>query len=327
MACKITKRTEHREITLEEFKKQKTINPYKTFRQDSKSLNFLMAFGGSESVLSQSALEAEWTDERIEEFLRDNDCTADLEKVSKKYSKEPPERQKYIAVANYMRDRFFQGYPQLLERCLREVAYAEKHGYCRSFFGATRNFIELRLKGSWDEKNLSASLRNESNIARNFRAQNYEACVRGRAMRETQQWLKSRGYKTRVWNEIHDSVDLWLHRDELQEGLPHMKHVFERKIPELEKNWVPLIIDCEISDLNKGDYYKAGQAPEAFDVSWDDKTKYRDVDPFNVELADRYEIEYFQGRRDYWNSLGKEDPLKDQISEYLKTKGLSLDRI
>ena len=104
-----------------------------------------------------------------------------------------------------------------------------------------------------------------------------------------------------------------------------MKHVFERKIPELEKNWVPLIIDCEISDLNKGDYYKAGQAPEAFDVSWDDKTKYRDVDPFNVELADRYEIEYFQGRRDYWNSLGKEDPLKDQISEYLKNKGLSLD--
>ena len=40
MACKITKRTEHREITLEEFKKQKTINPYKTFRQDSKSLNW-----------------------------------------------------------------------------------------------------------------------------------------------------------------------------------------------------------------------------------------------------------------------------------------------
>ena len=144
-------------------------------------------------------------------------------------------------------------------------------------------------------------------------------------MRETQQWLKARGYKTRVWNEIHDSVDLWLHKDELQEVLPHMKHVFERKIPELEKNWVPLIIDCEISDLNKGDYYKAGQAPEAFDVSWDDKTKYRDVDPFNVELADRYEIEYFQGRRDYWNSLGKEDPLKDQISEYLKNKGLSLD--
>ena len=185
MACKISKRIEHREITLEEFKKQKTVNPYKTFRQDSKSLNFLMAFGGSESVLSQQALEAGWTDERIEEFLRENDCSAALEKVAQKYSREPKERQKYIAVANYMRDRFFQGYPQLLERCLREVAYAEKHGYCRSFFGATRNFIELRLKGSWDEKNLSASLRNESNIARNFRAQNYEACVRGRAMRET----------------------------------------------------------------------------------------------------------------------------------------------
>ena len=39
---------------------------------------------------------------------------------------------------------------------------------------------------------------------------------------------------------------------------------------------------------------------------------------------DRYEIEYFRGRRDYWNSLGKEDPLKDQISEYLKNKGLVL---
>ena len=108
MACKISKRIEHREITLEEFKKQKTVNPYKTFRQDSKSLNFLMAFGGSESVLSQQALEAGWTDERIEEFLRENDCSADLEQVAQKYSREPKERQKYIAVANYMRDRFFR---------------------------------------------------------------------------------------------------------------------------------------------------------------------------------------------------------------------------
>ena len=88
---------------------------------------------------------------------------------------------------------------------------------------------------------------------------------------------------------------------------------------------MPLLIDCEISDLNKGDYYKAGQAPEAFDVQWDENTKYRDIDPFNVELNDKYEIEYFQGRRKYWESQGKTDPLENEIKTYLESKNLSLD--
>ena len=38
MPCKITKRIEHREITEEEFKRQKTMQPYAGQRQISKSL-------------------------------------------------------------------------------------------------------------------------------------------------------------------------------------------------------------------------------------------------------------------------------------------------
>jgi hypothetical protein len=38
MACQITRRTEHREITEEEFKKQKGMQPYAGQRQISKSL-------------------------------------------------------------------------------------------------------------------------------------------------------------------------------------------------------------------------------------------------------------------------------------------------
>ena len=41
MSLKITRRTEHREITEEEFKRQKTMQPYAGQRQISKSLNFL----------------------------------------------------------------------------------------------------------------------------------------------------------------------------------------------------------------------------------------------------------------------------------------------
>ena len=171
MPCKIEKNTEHRQITLEEFQKQKGYGDYAKFRQIAKAENFSLIFGGSASVLSSNSIEIFWNIDDVEQYLKDNDCSAELEEVKAKYSSYGEERQKYIAAATRMRTQFFNSYPGLLTRCDREMEYAKKHGYCRSVFGGTRNLIELMLRGKYDEKADSKRLKNLENIAKNYLAQ------------------------------------------------------------------------------------------------------------------------------------------------------------
>lgn len=319
----ISKRVEHREITLDEFKKQKGYGDYKKYRQMAKSINFSILFGGSESVLSEMALEVNWSIEDVNNYIKEFDCYRELDEVKEKYKKFSSERQLYIAAASKMRKNFFASYPGLLERCDRELKYAQEHGYCRSVFGGTRNFIELMLCGTYDKKNEPARMRNLGNIAKNYLAQQLEACIRGRAMREMQDWLEKNNYKSRVWNEIHDSIDYWLHKSEAQDVLAHIKHVEERKIPELMENWIPLPADCEISDLNaqEHNYYKGGASAESYGLQWNN-AEYLDPDPFCVELRDDLEAEYFDNRKKYWYSIGKIDPLARKIYRYRLEKGI-----
>lgn len=321
MPCKITKRTEHREITVEEFKRQKGYKNYKKFRQISKGINFGILFGGSESVLSQFALEPYWLISDVDEYLEENHCEPELEEVKKKYKTYTEEHQRFVAAGSRMRKGFFASYPGLLARCERETKYAAEHGYCRSVFGGTRNLIELMLRGTYDEKNESGRLKNLENIAKNYLAQQLEACIRGRAMREMQDWLTKNNYKSMEFNEIHDSIDLYIHKNETHDVLAHLKHLEEREIPELEDNWVPLPVDCNISDRTLGQYYKEENSPEGFGIQWED-LEYEDPDPFDVELRKDFETEYFNKRKNYWKNKGKMDPLARKIQKYRNEKGV-----
>lgn len=308
---------EFREITEEEFKRQKTAAPYSTMRQTAKSENFLLIFGGSAKVLSDSALETAWNEEQCDEYIALNHCEKELENARKSYRGECESKLKNIAVCMRLRENFFKGYKGLWNRIEREREFAATHGYVRTPFGKTRNLIELFLRGEYDNQTISGILRNLENISANHAAQNMEACIRGRSQYEVQNWLEVNNYETRTWNEIHDSADFWIKKEELKPVLSHIKHVFERVIPELESDWVPLVVDCEISDLNEGDYYKGGRPPKAFGVDWE-SCKYEDPDPFNVELTPSLEKKYFEERQSYWNKIGKDDPLKDKIEEYLR---------
>lgn len=321
MPCKITKTTEHRKISLKEYKKQKGYGDYKKYRQIAKAENFSLIFGGSASVLSSNSLELEWSEKDVDAYLSNYDCSKELEEVKSKYPDYPEERQKYIACATRMRTQFFKGYPGLLTRCDREVDYAYKHGYCRSEFGAKRSMIELHLKGEGDKRTEGAKIRNLENICKNFKAQNFEACIRGKAMTDINNWLIKRGYKGRVWNETHDSIDMWVDKDKANEILPHVKHVLERKVPELEEFWLPLPADCSVSDLKQGQYYKGEFSPESHGINWDNGY-YEDCDPFGVELLPKYETEYFDERAKYWEEKGEIDPLARKIYQYRKEKGV-----
>ena len=317
MACKITKTHEFREITEDELKRQKKGSPYEEMRRLSKSENFLLIFGGSPKVLSDSALETFWNEEQCDDFIERYHCEKELELAKKSYKGECLAKQKNIAVCMKLRSKFFEGYPGLWNRIGREKRFAAEHGYVRTVFGKVRNLIELYLRGEYDNETLSGVLRNLENICANHAAQNLEACIRGRAQYEMQCWLAKNKYKTRTWNEIHDSVDFFIKKEEIKPVLAHAKHLFERIIPELQSEWVPLIVDCEVSDLNRGDFYKHGRDPEDFEIDWN-SCKYEDPDPFNVELSSELENKYFQERAQYWEKKKERDPLEEKIKSYLK---------
>lgn len=317
--CKITKTNEFREITEEELKRQKKGEPYEELRRLSKSENFLLIFGGSPKVLSDSALETFWDEDACDDFIERYHCEKELEQAKKSYKNECLAKQKNIAVCMRLRSKFFEGYPGLWHRIGREKEIAAEKGYVRTVFGKVRNLIELFLRGSYDDETMSGTLRNLENICANHAAQNLESCIRGKSQYETQQWLKRNGYKTRPWSEIHDSADFFLKKTEIKPVLAHIKHIFERVIPELKDDWVPLIIDCEISDLNAGDFYKHGRDPEDFGVDWE-SCKYEDPDPFNVELSNDLEDQYFKERAQYWEKKGEKDPLEDKIRSYLENR-------
>ena len=288
-------------------------------RQAAKGENFLMIFGGSPKVLSDQALETTWDEAQCDEYIEANHCERELEQARKMYKGETEAKLKNIAVCMRLRQNFFKGYPGLWNRIGREKEFAASHGYVRTVFGKVRNVIELFLRGEYDNEKMSGVLKSLENICANHPAQNMEACIRGRAQYETIQWLKNNGYESRSWNEIHDSADFWITKTELHDVLSHIKHIFERKIPELAKDWVPLVVDCEVSDLNQGDYYKGGRDPIEWGIKWD-TCKYEDPDPFNVELSPELELEYFKEREEFWKNQNKQDPLKDKIQEYLQKR-------
>ena len=272
---KISKRTETRKITVEEFIRQKSVQPYKDMRQIAKSLNFLLIFGGSAGVFSENALETSWTPEQVDNFIKENNCQDEVEAARLKYAKAgyDDEKIKYIAVATRMRDNFFKGYPGLMERIERERKFAASHGYIRSPFGATRKTIELMLRGDYDNKNLSGFMRNLENIAANTAIQNDEASVARRAMVDIQKWLEQHNMKSRMFNEIHDSIDFYIYYNEIVPVLWIARKILEAAQPEFASSPVKLVVDCEISSIPAGQYYKGGVDPNVYlpeGVTWDD---------------------------------------------------------
>lgn len=256
---KITRTKERRKITLDEFIAQKSSPEYAPLRLISKSLNFLLIFGGSAKVFSEGALETSWTYDQVLKYIEDNNCYEELIRAQKVYRRESSEKQHYIAVAMRLRDNFFKAYPNLMKRIERERKFAAQHGYIRSVFGATRNVIELYLKGEFDQKELSGMIRNLENICANTSVQNMEAAVTKRFMYEIQCWLKEKGLKSWLWNEIHDSIDIFVYKKEIVPVLWMLKTTLESPVAEfVNLSPIRLKVDCEVSDLKKGEYYKGG---------------------------------------------------------------------
>lgn len=262
MACKLQKRVEIREITLEEYTKQKAELKFSEFRQMGKQLNFLQIFGGSPRVFVNTALETAWTREQADEFIDDNHLHKLRAELRDRYKKDTEDMISYLTVATFMRKGFFELYAGLMRRILANQQFGKEHGYVRSYFGLTRKLVEELLRGEYDEKEHGAQMRNLDNVCANTDIQTFEACVAHPAMVKLDKFFEEQAKKSRIFSFVHDAIDFYVHKSELHEVCAEIERAMTEAIPELKG--VPLAVDFTIADLSSGDYYKSGKTLASF---------------------------------------------------------------
>ena len=245
-----------RQITDKEFLRLKKTEPFASYRQDSKGLNFGLLFGMSYRTYSQTRLETNWTLEQCEKFIEEHNLMDSKWDIAKFYKNEDPKLWSYYAVSKYFRDMFFKTYPKLMKRIEWRKAEGANKGYIRSYHGALRHVLPVKFEGKDDSKKEIAGL---GNICANTDIQNDEACRVMPSIVMFNEKAKALGLKSRIIGTIHDSVDFIIYKPELdfiaQSLVPE---IFERDEP--WQKGIKLTTDFTIVDLTKEDqYFKHGK--------------------------------------------------------------------
>lgn len=249
----IRKRKVTRLISETEFKKLKKLEPFATYRQMAKSVNFGFLFGMASMTFAANTLETSWGQEQVDKFIEDYNLYDKKFEIAQNFPDAEPTFWAYVAVADYIRSTFFKSYPGLMNRIERNKEIGERTGYIRSYHGAIRRVPMLLMKGKDDDKK---EIANMYNICANTTIQNDEACKILGCMIDFQNWCKENNIKSYMYGMIHDSVDLVIYRDEVKLVVNKLREIFER-----QEDWqkgVPLAVDITICDLAAGDHYKGG---------------------------------------------------------------------
>lgn len=254
----IIKRTVHRRISEAEFLRLKDVEPFSTYRQDSKPINFGFVFGMSFRKFSMSVLETSWKHERVQQFIRDKNLFDSVEKMAEKFPDKDSKTWEYWSVSKFIRDQFFEGYPGLLSRIERNKLFATENGYIRSFHGAIRRVPMMLFafdeEGRTRKDENGKEISNLINICANSTIQSDEVIT---MMLRINQWCSENGIKSMVLGTVHDSCDFYVEKEGALPVLQHMKEVFETE--EAWQKGLPILCDITICDLNNPKhYYKHG---------------------------------------------------------------------
>jgi DNA polymerase I-like protein with 3'-5' exonuclease and polymerase domains len=256
----IIKRTVHRQITEKEFLRLKETEPFSTFRQDSKAINFGMIFGISYRKFSTSSLETSWKHERVQQFIKDRDLYDKVEKMGDRHMDLEPKLWEYYVVADYLRTQFFETYPGLLDRINRNKLFAMDNGYVRSFHGAIRRVPMLMWAYDSDGKmrkdENGKEIANLVNITSNTTIQTDESVT---VNSNINNWIAEESSIASVVGTIHDSVDFYVQKG--PDAIPvllKIKEMFEEN-----QNWakgIKFLVDITVCDLADPDnnWYKHG---------------------------------------------------------------------
>lgn len=261
------------ELTVHDFIKGKNYAPFSRWRTISKTINFGMIFGCSSMRFAQMLQDANFTESECDEFISlqhlEPVYNAALAQALSGKVKKTPKEVKFLVVAETMRNNFFEGYKGLMGRIIREQQFALKHGYVRCWHGPVRHLAELRYmtmspKGELlgaDRSLYSKMFAHLLNNACNTTVQTMESRIAFSTWVNTAKYLSLWGLKSYCWNNIHDSLDFYIWKPELElvVSLANACASWERE----PVRGIHMSFDAEISDIQDlehrdNTYYKAG---------------------------------------------------------------------
>lgn len=313
---------EESEFLVEDFIKLKKRDPYKTWRTNSKGINFSFIFGSS-AFAFKSLLrdQLDFQEKDCDLFIREAGLTSEFQKRAIGKNQAETLDLKYLIVSEAMRNGFFSAYPGLWSRVVREMNFALSHGYTRTMAGPVRHLPELIYmninpktnKGEGYDKKFNAMIKHLLNQSANSNIQTLETTEIFPAITVIQRNLVEWGFKSRIFNTVHDSLDVYAYNDEL----PIVVALIQKMTSKVRapRKPTPLYMVAEISDLTQIDkqYYKHGIEKEGWFPNLEEEIqKYNDKFGTNIKFVD-YETENVCTGHEFDDILAESERLKDVV--------------
>jgi len=240
---------------IDEFTRVKNIEPFKTYRQKAKSVNFSLLFGSSGMAFATSSLIPNWTLQEAKDYVNKHNLIKQYDHLLSMPNDKDFDSDFfwYWTVANDIRKKFFETYKGL-KKWIDTVPKDAKKGYVISPFGAIRRLPQLMYSGA----DLNHSLqKNLQNISLNSPVQNYEAFMMMRLITKLDDYITENNLKTKLIGNVHDSIILYIHKDEQDQIIKKSNEIFNEDLP--EHNGIPMLLDMNIADyFGKGELWGVG---------------------------------------------------------------------
>ena len=263
-------------MTLKDCLKLKGYFPYNFLRTVSKHVDLSLVFYSQYSTLSTVLKEAGLTEKDCDNIMRTLGLTqADYNKIVSKQRKDQIGKQssyeiKLLTIAYRLHEDFFELYPGLKRRCEREHEFLRKNGYVRTWHGPIRHLPEVlymnidRKSGSLkgvDRLLYSKQYSGMKNQAGNTTIQTLEVYHASQLVNSIDHNIERNGMKSRVWNYVHDSFDVFCHKSEFNALVSLVRKSIE--VPRYPEFGIRCELDGVVSDVSgknrKSEYYKSGR--------------------------------------------------------------------
>ena len=259
----IVKRAVQRALTIEEFTylaKGLEIQQFHSLRQLGKTANFSLLFSASARVFAESLTELSPTEaSRLVKLLNLTQLKQSL--ISKGKVKSHELRDTYFldrfTLATFIRSEFHNSYPGLSQLAEKRRSEATHKGYVRCVHGAVRRLPQMMLSGKHDRTG-NKEMYNMFSIAINSPVQNFESVVASHfVIYRLWKWLQENELKSRIFNFVHDSFDMYIYKDEASEVVCKAVALAEEDRPEYEG--ITFSVSGTLGDYHgKGDLWKEG---------------------------------------------------------------------
>ena len=115
------------------------------WRRASKTVNFATLFGATAPTMAKQLENAGYKEAEAEEYIElTNNTVRYNEKLIQMRGKMAPQKVKFLVAAELMLEAYYNGFPGVKERALREKLFAWKNGYSRMWHGPVKHLPELK---------------------------------------------------------------------------------------------------------------------------------------------------------------------------------------